>query len=51
MITRPRFREEMQERQLWEKIRRKSLEDEGLRNLLEQVIMYYRLLEEHKNGT
>ncbi len=43
---------QLQEDKLWGEIRRHALEDDGLRNILDQAIMYYQLLKDnHNNGT
>jgi len=38
------------ERKLWDAIHTRAQTDEGLTDLLNQCIMYYRLLEEKDNG-
>ena len=37
------LRARIAENALWQKIRNMSLDDEGLRNILESAIMYYQL--------
>jgi len=37
------LRARIAENALWQKIRKMSLDDEGLRNILESAIMYYQL--------